>query len=142
MISELEAIKTATLAYYTDTGKWPPSCGMRCFRFNNLTQNRFLVSQWDGPYLERWPQPPWGGGCVYGLGASPGGTLFYQTPPLIPSSEVYAFVSREFKRVDIIQKIDDKIDDGNLETGLVRYPSYMLLNRSLLYLIYRDGPVD
>ncbi|GAA0717701.1 prepilin-type N-terminal cleavage/methylation domain-containing protein [Clostridium malenominatum] len=59
--SDYRAVKTATLNYYADTGKWPAS-------MDNLTSDP-PVAGWNGSYLEKLPSKnPWGG--TYALGAS------------------------------------------------------------------------
>ncbi len=82
-ISDLNAIKTASLLYYSDIGFWPPDVWpavdpgfMQPLPYSYATggyPNRIHTShlpadwqdivneRWDGPYLEKWPiTHPWG----------------------------------------------------------------------------------
>lgn len=73
-ISDYKAIKTASLSYYADTGKWPVTA--------NSNHNASVVfvdggdvapftgnaepTGWNGPYLEKWPDKnPWGGSYTF-----------------------------------------------------------------------------
>jgi len=56
-IGDYKSIKTAAMAYYSDTGQWPA---------DGSTTAGFVTddgtSGWDGPYLEKWPaRANWGG---------------------------------------------------------------------------------
>ncbi len=83
-IRDLEAIKTASLSYYSDVGFWPPDVNRGIdpgfthpYPWNPFTgvedpgfANGSTTSpgwtdvvdeRWDGPYLEKWPLThPWG----------------------------------------------------------------------------------
>lgn len=58
---DLKSFETAAVSYYTDTGGWPPdstnwfSSDEEAFFITGLNQ----PSSWKGPYLEKWPDPPW-----------------------------------------------------------------------------------
>ena len=64
--SDMRAIKTGAMAYYTETGSWPlvgvggaiRGTGAGFITNNDGSGNP--VTGWDGPYLERWPVNPWG----------------------------------------------------------------------------------
>lgn len=54
--SELDAIKTAALHFYFDLGYWPDG-----EKPNDLLDDWQNISDWNGPYLDRWPESdPWG----------------------------------------------------------------------------------
>ena len=56
VISDYNAIKTATMAYYGDCGGWPTDVA------NLTTQPATAVcDSWDGPYLEKTPAPRFSG---------------------------------------------------------------------------------
>ncbi len=83
-ISDLHAIKTASLVYYSDMGFWPPDVNrgidpgfMHPYPWNPFTGDEgpslansstvpgnwtdVVDENWDGPYLEKWPLThPWG----------------------------------------------------------------------------------
>ena len=84
VISDLNAIKTASLIYYSDMGFWPPDVNrgidpgfMHPYPWNPFTDvidpglaysntvspnwTDTVDANWDGPYLEKWPLThPWG----------------------------------------------------------------------------------
>ena len=63
---DMRTIKTAAMAFYTDTGTWPlrhigddrRSSGMGFVTNDNGDGNP--VPNWDGPYLQKWSVNPWG----------------------------------------------------------------------------------
>ena len=63
---DFKAIQTAVMAYYADTGRWPPSDQSHgAGTANDITveTQNFITGEnqppgWDGPYLERWPASP------------------------------------------------------------------------------------
>ena len=60
-IRDYRAIKSAVMAYYADTGTWPPDCGgSSC---PGLLTNDGKPG-WNGPYLEKWPRAKWRGTCA------------------------------------------------------------------------------
>ncbi|WP_315119380.1 type II secretion system protein GspG [uncultured Clostridium sp.] len=62
--SDYRAIKTATLNYYTDTGKWPSmyDATLEGLFITGKDKNNKKLDNWDGPYLEKWPSKnPWAG---------------------------------------------------------------------------------
>jgi len=63
-IADLRSIKNAATAYYADTGTWPPWCSPAAtppVPCTALITNPGNVTGWDGPYVEKWPTPKWGG---------------------------------------------------------------------------------
>ena len=64
--ADYKAIKTATLNFHADTGKWPTDS-------LDFTTKPSGVSGWNGPYIDHWPsQTPWGG--TYSLALNADGT--------------------------------------------------------------------
>lgn len=66
--SDLKTFKTAAMAYYSDCGQWP----VDGVTWLTDEENAMFVTGagqpagWDGPYLERWPDPPWHCSFTYG----------------------------------------------------------------------------
>ncbi len=64
-ISDLRALKTASMSYYADTGSWPADGTTETTSPNLFMTNGTggaAVTGWDGPYLEKWPaKTAWGG---------------------------------------------------------------------------------
>lgn len=64
--SDLKAIKSAVINYYTDTSEWPETAETQDEATNTFVTGNNLPSTWNGPYLERWPaKNPWGGEYQY-----------------------------------------------------------------------------
>lgn len=67
--ADYKAIKAAALNFYTDIGKWPDSSSAvgtdpgfvtKPSTSSNISSDD--LNNWNGPYLERWPEKnPWGG---------------------------------------------------------------------------------
>lgn len=73
--SDYRAVKTATLGYYSDMGKWPAvvsgGSGVTetgLFVTGKKADNNAIdTANWNGPYLEKWPSKnPWGGSYKLG----------------------------------------------------------------------------
>ena len=125
LISDLKAFKTAALAYYADTGQWPPddpggwdTAGEVSFFITGQNQ----PAGWDGPYLERWPDPPWH--CTFnisqGLPQSQGtfhGSYDWDNW----GSGATLGVSVSCVPQNAALKVDRDLDDGNLNTGRVTW---------------------
>lgn len=62
-IRDLKSIQSAAMAYYADTGGFPPNDDNYGWPPHlsgiDFLQNRAGVGGWDGPYLEKWPALPW-----------------------------------------------------------------------------------
>jgi prepilin-type N-terminal cleavage/methylation domain-containing protein len=78
--ADMRAVKAAATSYYSDVGLWPPDvcpneepgfidpdnyqnrcCGQN-YNFLPAGYQNIIDSNWDGPYLEKFPFPtPWGG---------------------------------------------------------------------------------
>lgn len=65
-VEDMRAIRTGSMGYYADTGTWPMlgigdgrrASGMGFINDNDGNGNP--VVGWDGPYLDKWPNNPWG----------------------------------------------------------------------------------
>ena len=131
--SDLKAFKTAVMAYYADTGQWPPDGASWA---TDEEVSFFITGQdnppsnptwtrpagWDGPYLERWPDPPWH--CTFnisqGLPQSQGtfhGSYDWDNW----GSGATLGVSVSCVPQNAALKVDRDLDDGNLNTGRVTW---------------------
>lgn len=120
--ADYRAIKTATLSYYSDTGKWP----------TNTTGGTELAAStgilgFNGPYLEKWPtKNPWGGSYTYNTtevsSVIPGANFKYITLTEVPSAA--------------ITRLEADLDgDSTGTTGTVRYAS---ATATTVYLIISE----
>lgn len=73
--SELDAIKTSVLMYYTDTGNWPVASNSSQNDGKGLTSDGFSVSNWNGPYIDSWKNDPWGHAYVLKRAADVSGVV-------------------------------------------------------------------
>jgi len=102
---------------------------------NDLLENVLNRTGWDGPYLEKWPEPPWDSLGGYSVSND----IEENFNSGIPSTEIVISVSR-FDYLDVAEKIDSQIDDGDIGTGTFRFTPGEI-NPIVRYLIYRDGPI-
>lgn len=149
-VADLKAIKGAALAYYADTGVFPPNDddvagagptapGKRGIFFlqqavsmdDGTTWN---PAGWNGPYLEKWPQAQYWAGN-HGGTYQWQGVYTYGSTPLDFNSDGVAdpCIELNFGNSDsgsslspdqiaaIMQNIDNALDDGNLAEGMFRY---------------------
>ncbi|MGQ9497212.1 MAG: type II secretion system protein [Desulfotomaculales bacterium] len=145
-VADLKAIKAAALAYYADTGTFPPNDddvagagptapGKRGIFFFQQSVNMsngtiWNPSGWNGPYLEKWPQAQyWAGNHggtyqwqgVYNYGSTP--LDFNGDNKADPCIELNfggsGFTDDQISA--IMKNIDAALDDGNLATGMFRY---------------------
>jgi len=125
-------IETAAYAMYSDTGMWPgsnwsddaandPLAGApqgEGFVFSSNRAN-FPSSLWDGPYLEKWPKNPWGGWYWwdYNHADQNGDGIGREHVLWIDNGR-----GNQGKRIPLASrtKIDDKLDDGDLDNGRVQ----------------------
>jgi len=123
-IADYKAIKTASMAYYSDCGVWPTN-------LTNMTDSDTTTCPaWDGPYLEKKPTGRWGSSEVLLVNAST--TIFGSG-----AGERYVTISNVPVGAAHIA-IDKAIDGGatNLAGGYVRNST-----STVQILISRDGSV-
>ena len=131
VVSDMKTIKKTANAYYADTGQFPWNGAVQGSR--NEDGIGFLYDDgtfgWDGPYIEKWPKTPWTQEDMRffyyywladwdqdGVAESHFITIRkYTVNPLDPASDSTALST------NVMQKIDNILDDGNLTTGKVRF---------------------
>ncbi|OPX29967.1 MAG: hypothetical protein B1H08_02735 [Candidatus Omnitrophica bacterium 4484_171] len=125
-------IKTAAYAMYADTGMWPgsnwgddagsdPLAGApqgEGFVFSSNRAN-FPGTWWNGPYLDKWFKNPWGGWYWWDYNAAD------QNGDGIGNEHVLWIDNgrgNSGKRIPLESriKIDERLDDGDLDTGRVQ----------------------
>lgn len=140
VVRDLQAIRSAALAYYVDTGRFPPDDDIYVhqnvpgrkrgwdFLINAAPQIGVNVTGWNGPYLDTWPLNHFWksstGAYEEGYqweGTGPTGAMDFdgdgQNDPCIEMG----FVGLSLSEIDsICRKIDREIDDGNILTGNFR----------------------
>jgi general secretion pathway protein G len=109
-VGHLNAVKTASMQYYADLGKWPTS-------HQNLTTSTGDAA-WDGPYLDKWPAAtPWSAG-----------TYTYMSDSGVNWDNAGAADPGRYVRITggtpaIAKKLDLALDGNSDGTkGMVRYP--------------------
>jgi general secretion pathway protein G len=125
-VQDLNSIKTAAAAYFTDTSAWPANSAA------------FLaaggVAGWDGPYLDKWPGGGRWPGSVY-TWTSAAGQVHGPAPDV---GERYITVTA--LGTGAAGKLDTQMDPSTTgATGSVRYP---VAETSITFLVSRDGPVN
>lgn len=141
VISDVNAIKTAALLYYSDAGVLPPddddyTSGGVGNHLADFFDNVAGVEGWDGPYLESKGQNPFNKRPVdspeYGYqweGTWRASNPSANTSPIDfdgdgtndPCVEM-GFVDLSDERLQyVMEEIDKKLDDGNLNTGNYRH---------------------
>jgi general secretion pathway protein G len=124
---DLNSIKTAASAYFTDTSAWPANAAA-------FTANGGAVAGWDGPYLDKWPAGGRWPGSVYTWTVS-STQLFGPAPN---AAERYITVTA--LAAGVAAKLDNQMDSGTTgTTGRVRYP---VAETSITFLVSRDGPLS
>ncbi|MDD5729610.1 MAG: prepilin-type N-terminal cleavage/methylation domain-containing protein [Candidatus Omnitrophica bacterium] len=136
-VSDIRAIRTAAMSFYSDTGTLPctkaggwgldpgfvrPVTAANCWATEGgCAAGCTDLGNWDGPYLEKWPPSgPWhvGGGGMYNWNRwanySPPGTGTNCSMAGIVTLEDYGAIP-----VSSVQKVDSILDDGNLSNGYV-----------------------
>ena len=93
-------------------------------------------ANWEGPYLERWPQNPWDYEYVY---MNRSNYHFCSSCATNPSFEKFIFMRLDNE--ERYDKIDKAIDDGVRNRGICRYAEDWH-GPMLFFLIDRDGPVN
>jgi len=123
-VQDLNSIKTAAAAYFTDTSAWPTAA-------ENLTADSGL-SGWDGPYLDKWPAGQRWSGSNY--------TWTSQTGTAFGASSGERFITVNGLVAGVADKLDKQLDPGNNGTsGSVRYNTGETL---IQYLVSRDAAVN
>jgi prepilin-type N-terminal cleavage/methylation domain-containing protein len=116
---DMKAIKTAAMAFYSDTGAWP----LRGIDDDSRSSGKGFVTDddgygnpvpgWDGPYLQKWSVNPWGA-----AGSSWGSKYYWDASDtgddnnngIFPEAQVIMFnVPRKSA-----QTLDDAYDNGVL----------------------------
>jgi len=123
-VTQIKEVNNATALYYSDTGVFPPNCGLTCTALTDPYITSLGVLGWRGPYMTSgvWNlKHAWGGhfsversdvtgdGIVdayFFLDEDAPGTNYSNNSGVIPTSALL--------------KIDTMLDDGNLATGSVR----------------------
>ncbi|MBU2044753.1 MAG: prepilin-type N-terminal cleavage/methylation domain-containing protein [Candidatus Omnitrophica bacterium] len=114
-IADFRTIKTASMAFYADTGNWPvDDCEEALLKNQNNTTvcadiNGGGISGWDGPYIEMWPaKTRWGG--VYNLTNDVGvnWSIMDATGSFNPPSSRYITINST--PLETIKKLDIQID--------------------------------
>ena len=135
VVADLKSMKTAALAYYADTGRWPlekpagdpttPPCsggGPWVEVYNSSLMEDTGISGWDGPYLDN-PNvaTPWGNiYAFYIYDANDNGIDLDLS--IILSNHCYPTAGVYCPPIThkIAQRMDDLIDNGNLSDGNFR----------------------
>jgi general secretion pathway protein G len=137
-VEDFRSIKTAAMAFYSDTGMWPDVCTTTACAAEFITSSS--KNGWDGPYLEKWPpQAKWGGGYNWNNAAN---TAVFLTGGSNAGERYVTVTNVPFAAAVAI----DKALDGNVTSGTagsVRYD--MVLGAGpgpINLLVSRDGPTN
>jgi general secretion pathway protein G len=128
--ADAKAIKTAAYAMYADTGMWPGSNWGDEARdplqgadigegFVFRGDDPDMPDAWDGPYLEKWSRNPWGGWYWwdYNDADQNGDGIGREHVLWIDNGRENA---GHRIPLSLRIKIDEKLDDGNLDTGRIQ----------------------
>ncbi len=136
-IADLQAIKTAAMSCYSDTGIWIPSCATTaaCGTSLFIVNSSPATAGWDGPYLEKWPpQSKWAG--IYTFVNAAATNVFCTA--CANAGERYTQISSVPSTA--ASKIDLQLDGADNGTaGSVRYSGTPITVSSL---ISRDGTTN
>lgn len=118
-VAEYNTIKKALIAFYGDLGGFPPDVGSDTDP--GLGYNKGGWANWNGPYIDRWPdQTPWGGSYDYEYWslswANKDGTLGNEVLLSIRGGSAYGGTMTERDAINV----DSILDDGDLTTGNAR----------------------
>ncbi|MDD5668714.1 MAG: prepilin-type N-terminal cleavage/methylation domain-containing protein [Candidatus Omnitrophica bacterium] len=122
VVSDLKAIKSAAMGYYSDTGRFPPNddaygAGLRGVDF---VRNYSGVAAWDGPYLEKWPQLSLWAGSHGGSYQWQGAWADFSGDGVADECVELNFGGSGFNAQDVNRialMVDRGLDDGNTGTG-------------------------
>ncbi len=141
VLGDVNAIKTAALMYYSDTGVFPPDddqyygTGIQPYHGLDFFENRSNVDGWDGPYLESWGKNPfnkvpgsaddgyqWEGNWIAeGYTHNTANAIDFDGDGIYDPCVEIGFSSLNLPRaLYVMRYIDERIDDGDLTTGLFR----------------------
>jgi len=131
VVSEARTIRNAAYAMYADTALWPGSNWSNDSPDDPLAgaapgdgfvrpgSDPDMPSTWSGPYLEKWAKNPWGGEYWwdYNENDQNGDGVGYEHVLWIDNAQGNAG-----KRIPLKMrlKIDETLDDGNLDTGFIQ----------------------
>jgi len=126
-LAQVDAVKTAGLSYYADTGQWPPW-------YDSFNPGRIInpfmenpdpanITSWDGPYVESYSPHPWGGHISWACNdnvatwenQSGCWVTFNDDRPNTSNSDNQGKVPE-----NAMLRLDELVDDGNISTGDVR----------------------
>ena len=118
-ITDYKAVKTACLNYYTDTAAWPATGTTGTYFLTNTG----TVANWDGPYLEKWPQGKWGASSTYAF-QNDSAYDWDGLPAASPSVDLAKYLTISAVPLLSARNLDRQVDgvEGNT-VGLVRYTS-------------------
>ncbi|MCF7907970.1 MAG: type II secretion system protein GspG [Candidatus Omnitrophica bacterium] len=140
-VQDFKSFKTATQAYYADVGKWPwEGAVWNPPNWDTSNGEGYInndgASGWDGPYLEGWPKANWGMDfvCYYYLSDWDADGI---AESHFVSIRKNAFVTPTGNSTalpeHVRQRIDEILDDGDLDTGKLQMASDLYFD----YLLVR-----
>ena len=131
VLEQIHQVRLAIELYGADTGKYPTvPCMCDCTKAGDPFSNNSLnVPGWDGPYLSLWDLAhPWHGHIGYDPSGI-GGRLDWDDDGVLDCAAIFLDDDRPGTASDDNQglipdsallRIDQLLDDGNLDTGNVR----------------------
>jgi general secretion pathway protein G len=123
-VQDLNSIKTAAGAYFTDMSAWPTSSG-------NFTTGP-AGTAWDGPYLDKWPEGNRWPGAVYTWNIGTNGVFN------AGSTAQERYISLTNLGAGVAGKLEAQIDPGNTNATGVAHSTATTID----FLVSRDGPVN
>lgn len=132
--TELKSFKNSLTKVFFDTNYYPPDVSRNVDPgLTSKSRVRSDISKlWDGPYLERWPTNghPWGGSYDYEYWSYSPFNFDGQLGNEVLISMRGGALTRK-----ILERIDQDLDDGDANTGLLRHN-----NRDWLTYFVGEGP--
>lgn len=129
-VSDIDVVKKAVGLYKINTGFWPISFDSNTTKANNplMTQPATGASGWGGPYLDSVPKHPWKGAIrwgfgdhgVAGTGSTGDGSALVNDGSIILDDDGSANDNAGVIPNQSMIEIDSKLDNGALNSGLVR----------------------
>ncbi len=124
-IADIGTVEKAVIAYRLDTDRYPPN-----YRLND-TLNPLVqdpgVTGWDGPYVQTWrTRHAWGGHLGWEYFENPNGTACGY---ILFDDDIYGTNwsnNQGMIPTDVLERIDLRLDDGDLTTGIVRGDGYAI----------------